>query len=67
MTTKKKPDSVKAAAVALKKAVNYHKKEIGRHRDALRELIYDASAIADTCDEAFDELDHAVETLSQYV
>ena len=51
----------------LKKAIEHHKREIAKHRDALRELISDAEAVADSCGDAVESLDSAVDTLSQYV
>jgi hypothetical protein len=52
---------------ALVLAIKHHTKEIGKHRDALRDLISDAEEIADTSDSAIQDLEHAVDTLSQYL
>ncbi len=57
--------SVKTSAIARK--IKHHQKAIAKHRDALRELIADAEEVAETCDEAIDHLEGAVNTLSQYL
>lgn len=49
------------------KKVEYHKREIGKHRDALRELIMDVGSIADTCDQAVEDIERAVDHLSEYL
>ena len=52
---------------ALRKAVEYHKAEIGKHRDALRELLEDMEAVVDSSDRGIEYMEAAVDALSEYV
>lgn len=40
---------------------------IGKERDELRNLLEEYNSIADSLDEAYESLEHAVGSLSQYV
>lgn len=57
----------KAYDKSLVAAIEREKKIIGEARDRLRDLIADASEVADTADDAFQSLEYAVDQLSQYV
>lgn len=48
-------------------AINREKKIIADARDRLRDLLDDATSIADTADDAIEQLNYAVEQLSQYL
>lgn len=48
-------------------AIERHKKAIGEHRDALRELIEDVEAVIDSSDRGVEYLESAVDALSEYV
>lgn len=63
MRTKKKMRSRRSLAAE----ISYHKKEIAKHRDALRGLIEDATAVVDCCDDAKNALEDAINVLSQYL
>jgi hypothetical protein len=52
---------------ALRKVIEFHKAEIAKHRDALRDILEDAEAVADSSTDAIDYLESAVDCLSQYV
>ena len=39
---------------------------IGKERDKLRELLSEWADLADTCDCAYEDIDHAIDSLSQY-
>ncbi len=39
---------------------------IGRERDKLRELLSDWADLADNCDSAYEDIDHAIDALSQH-
>lgn len=45
--------------------VNRHKAAIAKHRDALRDLIEDAEAVSESCDDAVRSLESAADALSQ--
>jgi hypothetical protein len=51
----------------LKKVVKYHADGIAKHRDALRDILTDASELADCCEQANEMLECAVDHLSQLV
>lgn len=63
---RKRPQAQTTIAL-LARQIEFHKTEIGKHRDALRDLINDAESVAGTCADAVESLEHAVDTLSQYV
>ena len=67
MSTKTKTLTAAVVPKAFIAAIKHHTKEIGKHRDALREIISDAEEIAYTCDSAIDDLERATDTLSQYL
>lgn len=56
----------KQIAVIVRK-IERHKIAIGKHRDALREIIEDVEAVSEECDGATDNLEQAVEALSRYL
>ena len=39
---------------------------IGRERDKLRDILGEWSDLADNCDTAYEDIDHAIDTLSQH-
>ncbi len=39
---------------------------IGKERDKLRELLSEWADLADTCDSAYEDIDRAIDALSQY-
>lgn len=43
------------------------KADLARNRDELRELLEEGTAVLESCDQAMEELETAVETLSQYL
>lgn len=49
------------------KSIERHKNAIAKHRDALRVLIEDAETIEASCTDAVENLDYAVDILSQYL
>ena len=51
----------------LLKRIEATKKRVTNQRDALRELIDEATGIADSCDEAIDSLESAADSLSQFL
>lgn len=51
----------------LRKIVEFHKSEIAKHRDALREILEDAEAVCDSSNDAVDLLEGAIDRLSEYV
>ncbi|OUM00526.1 hypothetical protein [Variovorax sp. JS1663] len=63
MATKPKKKTVES----LHRQIEACKARIAAERDKLRDLISDAESIAYCCDEAVIDLDHAVDTLSQYL
>lgn len=62
MTTKNK-----TIASNLARDIDRCKKRIANERDNLRELIDEANAIAEGCDEAISSLESAVDCLSRYL
>ena len=48
-------------------AIEREKKIISEARDRLRDVLDDATSIAESANDAIESLDHAVETLSQYL
>jgi hypothetical protein len=52
---------------ALRKAVEFHKEEIGKHRDALRDLLEDMESVVDASDRGIEHMEAAVDALSEYV
>lgn len=57
----------KKTVASLHRQIEACKTRIAAERDKLRDLISDAESIAYNCDEAIQDLDHAVDTLSQYL
>jgi DNA-binding ferritin-like protein len=51
----------------LLKRISDAQKNIAAERDKLRELIEDATDLAETCDEAHDALENAADALSKYL
>lgn len=49
------------------KTIETHKNEIAKHRDALRDLFDDLESVIESCDTAEEELESAIQTLSQYL
>ncbi len=49
----------------LKRAIDQQTKRIAKERDKLRELIEEAQAIAENCDNAIDNLERAADCLSE--
>lgn len=52
---------------ALLAKIKYHKDKIAAHRDALREIMEDVEAVVDSTDDAVQQIEYGIETLSQYV
>jgi uncharacterized coiled-coil protein SlyX len=52
---------------ALRKAIEFHKCEIAKHRDALRDLLEDAAAVEGSATDAIEYMESAVDKLSEYV
>lgn len=52
---------------ALRKAVEMHKTEIAKHRDALRDLMEDMEAVVDSSSNAVELMEGAIDRLSEYV
>lgn len=51
----------------LVKKINFHKEEIAKHRDALREALEELGGnVAQSADYAIDELESAIDHLSQH-
>ena len=48
-------------------AIEREKKIIGEARDRLRDLIVDATEIADNAEDAYESLTYAINRLSEYV
>jgi predicted nucleic acid-binding Zn-ribbon protein len=57
----------KKTAASLSRQIDACKRRIAAERDKLRELLDEANAIAEDCDEAIHDLEHAVDTLSKYL
>lgn len=53
-------------ASALKTLLKKRRDEVGRIRDKLRSDLQELEALADSCSRAYDDLDNAVEALSEY-
>lgn len=49
------------------KQIERHKAGLVKHRDALRDLVGELEALGDTSSDAVDNLEYAIEALSQYV
>jgi hypothetical protein len=49
------------------KRIERNKREIARHRDALREILDDVEAVIGSADRGIEVLDEAVASLSEYV
>jgi hypothetical protein len=64
---KRKTSAEKMSVAALQKAINVHKKEIGKHRDALRDLLDDANAVLESSSDAIEDLQRATDRLSEYL
>lgn len=60
MTNRKLPSSII-------KDIEKHKAAIAMHRDALRNIQIDIETILDSTDSAVQDLEVAIDTLSQYV
>ena len=67
MTKKRKPARKTPTKASIIKQVNECKERIAAERDKLRDLIYDAETVADSCDEATYALREAADSLSQYL
>lgn len=52
---------------ALMAQIKKHKEAIATHRDALRDLIGDVASVVDASDRALDELECAIDALSEYL
>jgi ABC-type transporter Mla subunit MlaD len=57
----------KTTVASLTRQIHACEERIAKERDKLRELISNASAIADDCDDAIDDLERAADTLSKYL
>lgn len=58
---------MKALSKAQVKAINTCKDTIAKERDKLRAIIEDAESVADSCDQAVESLESAVDYFSQYL
>lgn len=52
---------------AMVKKIEAHKAGIAKHRDELRDLLGDIEAICDDGDEAVNDLERTIDTLSKYL
>ena len=52
---------------AIIKRLEKEKAKIAKNRDALRELLSDAADIEESCNEALDDIERAIDALSKYV
>jgi ABC-type transporter Mla subunit MlaD len=57
----------KKTVASLSRQIEACKTRIAAERDKLRDLIAEADEIAENCDAAVADLDHAVDSLSQYL
>jgi hypothetical protein len=53
--------------VSFIRRIEHHKREIARHRDALREILDRREAVIGSADRGIEALDEAVASLSEYV
>jgi hypothetical protein len=51
----------------LKAAINKHITEIARRRDAIRDLIAELEAVADSCDEGLEDIERGLDSISKYL
>lgn len=63
----KTPRPAKRSVASLTKQIEACKERIAKERDKLRDLVHEVNEIVDNCDEAHRDLEHAVDTLSQYL
>lgn len=52
---------------AMVKKIERHKAALGKHRDALRDIIDDVEGVCDEAADARDNLQYAVDALSKYL
>jgi ABC-type transporter Mla subunit MlaD len=45
--------------------IERHKAAIGKHRDALRDILDDLQGVVDAADDGFESLNYAIEKLSE--
>lgn len=65
---KKLTDKQRAAGMAkFKKTVEYHCEQIAKHRDALQELIEDATEVVSSTDEGLAEIESGISRISECV
>lgn len=57
----------KRAVLPFVKKIEFHKRKIAEHRDALRGLVDDAEAVVESCDRASLALIEALDALSEYL
>ena len=55
--------NIRQVKLAFEKAKNH----IAKERDKLRTMLEEAEEICESCDTAIEDLEHAIETLSQYL
>lgn len=58
---------MRTVSLKVVRQINRHKRIIGEHRDALRTILDDLEAVVESTDEAYRQLENAIETLSQYL
>lgn len=65
---KKLTGKQRAAALAkLKRQIEHHCKQIGKHRDSLRELIDGVEDVVNRTDEGLAEIESGISRISEYV
>jgi len=67
MTPKKKAKRTRSAYERIRDEIEKSKKRISDERYKLRDLIDDAEAICENCDESLESLEQAVDFLSQHL
>lgn len=56
----------KRQTASIVKKIKMHQAALAKHRDALRDLVEEVEGIVDTSTDAIDNLQYAVDALSQY-
>ena len=58
---------VKLKLATFIKQIKQHVNEIAKHRDALRDIEHDLNSILDSTNQGLEDLECAIDTLSQYL